>query len=301
MKRQATLKREISIRGIGLHSGEMRFLKLLPAPVNTGIIFVRTDLVGRPKILAQVDSIVNTQLATTIGRGDAQVSTIEHLMAAFAGLGIDNAICEIDGAELPILDGSSLEFYQRIVQAGIEYQSEYSSILKLKRRVEVQIGDKFAVAEPSNHFSISAEIDWKHPLIGKQVYTYQHQGSQFIEIMSSRTFGFFHEVEAMRKMGLARGGSMENAIVLDQEKVLNPTGLRSPDEFVKHKILDAIGDLKLCGYELEARFSFRKAGHAIHAQLMAAILSDRRNYDIVEALPGRVFDIPAQTATAAAY
>ncbi len=281
---QRTLKRSISLRGIGLHSGKEVRLILRPARPNRGIVFVRTDLPHAPEIPARVDRVVNTQLATTIGIGDATVSTIEHLLAAFQGLNVDNAVVEVDGPEVPIMDGSAAPFIEAILKVGIESQLKSKSRLALRRRVDIKVGDKWAIAEPSSKFEVHASIQWNHPLIGNQEFHYIEGKTSLAELAGARTFGFIKDVEMLKRMGLAQGGSLENAVVLDDCMVLNPEGLRFRDEFVRHKVLDALGDFRLAGYPIQGYFRLHCAGHDLHRQLMMEILKNPDNYEIVDSL-----------------
>jgi UDP-3-O-[3-hydroxymyristoyl] N-acetylglucosamine deacetylase len=282
---QRTLKRPVVIHGIGLHSGKEAHLTIKPARPNLGVIFVRTDLPNNPEIAAHYKNIVNTQLATTLGRGKFTIGTVEHVLAALQGMGIDNAIVEIDGPEIPILDGSSGLFCEAMTRAGIETQLPSRPYLSLRRRVELKIDEKWAVAEPSSRLEIHATIDWDHPAIGYQEFHYIEGKTEFAELASARTFGFLRDVEALKRMGLARGGSLENAVVMDEAKVLNPDGLRFKDEFVRHKVLDALGDFKLAGIAIQAYFRLHRAGHQLHSQLLTEIFKDPDNFEIIDHTP----------------
>jgi UDP-3-O-[3-hydroxymyristoyl] N-acetylglucosamine deacetylase len=281
MSFQRTLKSPVSLSGLGLHSGKTVNLTLRPARPNTGIVFVRTDLSGAPRIPAHFTNVKNTQFATTIGNGEASISTVEHVMAALHGMCIDNAIVEIDAPEAPILDGSALGFCGAIQEAGISSQLRRRSYLSLRRKIEIKVAEKWAVAEPSCCLEIHGSIEWDHPSIGYQEYHYAEGTTPFAEIAAARTFGFLSEVEKLKSMGLARGGSLDNAVVLDHALVLNPDGLRFPDEFIRHKILDALGDFKLAGIPIHAHVRLHRAGHDLHAQLLAAIFENPDNYEIV--------------------
>ena len=281
MNLQRTLRSEVLISGVGVHTGLQIQLKIRPALVNAGIVFMRTDLEGCPSIPATYKNIVCTRLATTLGVGQATVSTVEHILAAFYGMGIDNAIVEVSGPEVPILDGSAAPFCKAIREAGIEIQYQQRRVLSLRRKVEIKIGEKWAVAEPSSGLEIFGSIDWDHPSIGYQEFHYKEGKTSFDDLASARTFGFLKEIEALKKMGLARGGSLDNAIVLDDALILNPGGLRSPDEFVKHKVLDALGDFKLAGFSIQAYIRLHRAGHDLHSQLLAEILKNPNNYEII--------------------
>lgn len=286
MYQQKTLKRDITIEGIGLHSGAKARVRLNPSAPNSGIIFVRADLENAPLIPGVVDSVVHTKLATTLG--DAKdsksptISTVEHLLSALQGFAIDNALIEVFGPEIPIMDGSAAPFCRAILDAGIQYQEAPRKVLRIKRRVEVKVAEKWAVAQPSAGFEIQASIDWDHPSIGFQEFHYTDGITDFATIAGARTFGFARDVEALKKMGLARGGSLDNAVVLDDHLILNPDGLRYPDEFVRHKVLDALGDFKLAGFALQGCFKLHRSGHDLHRELLKAILADPRNYEITK-------------------
>jgi UDP-3-O-[3-hydroxymyristoyl] N-acetylglucosamine deacetylase len=279
---QRTLKRAVRFTGVGLHSGSPIELIVKPARANQGISFVRTDLEGSPSIQANYRNVSNTQMATVLGRGRITVSTVEHLLAALAGLGIDNAVVEVGGPEVPILDGSAAPFCKEIMSAGIQAQLQDRPFLALRRRVEVRSEGKWASAEPAQRLEIHASIDWEHPAIGYQEFHYVEGKTMFGELAGARTFGFLRDVEALKRMGLARGGSLENAVVLDDSAVLNPDGLRYPDEFVRHKVLDAIGDLKLAGISIQGYIRLHRAGHDLHSQLVAEIFRDPANYEILD-------------------
>lgn len=283
MQKQHTLSQPVSLVGVGLHSGQPVSVTLRPAKAFHGIRFVRTDLQDAPSIPAHYKQVINTQMATTIGIGRVSVSTVEHLMCALHGLGIDNATVEVNGPELPIMDGSSDPFYQLLLASGVQEQDELRPLVLLKRKVEIHVEDKWAIAEPAPHLKVRASIEWSHPSIGVQHFTYEQGRTNFSEISRARTFGFLKDVEAMKRMGLARGGSLDNAVVLNHEKVLNPGGLRFKDEFARHKVLDALGDLTLSGAPLVASFDLHKAGHDLHWQLLTVIFKNPENYEILDA------------------
>jgi UDP-3-O-[3-hydroxymyristoyl] N-acetylglucosamine deacetylase len=255
-----------------------------PARPNAGIRFVRADLDGAPEVAAHYKNVTNTQMATTLGRGKVSIGTVEHVLAALQGMGIDNCILEVDGPEVPIMDGSSGPFCEAIIQAGVLVQRQKRPVLALRRKVEIKIAEKWAVAEPSSRLEIHGSIEWDHPSIGYQEFHFIEGKTDFAELAHARTFGFVHEVEALKRMGLARGGSLENAVVLDQALVLNPDGLRFPDEFVRHKVLDALGDFKLAGIQIQAYFRLHRAGHDLHSQLISAIFKNPDNYEIIDDL-----------------
>jgi UDP-3-O-[3-hydroxymyristoyl] N-acetylglucosamine deacetylase len=279
---QRTLKSAVTLQGIGLHSGRTATLTLRPARPARGIVFVRSDLEGAPEISAYYKSVVDTRMATTIGRGKATVSTVEHLMAALQGMGVDNVIAEIDGPEIPIMDGSSAAFVEAITEVGTESQLQVRPTLALRRKVELKVGEKWAFAEPSARLEIHGSVDWDHPAIGFQQFHYVEGRTDFSELSRARTFGFLRDVEALKHAGLARGGSLENAVVLDDARVLNPEGLRYPDEFARHKVLDALGDFKLAGISIRAFFRLHRAGHDLHSQLLTAIFRDPDNFEIID-------------------
>jgi len=293
MSYQATLKNAVKMTGIGLHSGKPVQLVLKPGRPGQGIRFFRSDLPGSAPIPAFYKNVINTQLATTLGRGEFTVSTVEHLMAALYGARIDNLDIDVDAPEIPIMDGSAAPFYEIIRETGIEIQLVKKPILVLRRKVEVRAGDKFAIAEPAARLEIHGSIQWEHPAIGYQEYHYIQGKTLFSELCAARTFGFLNDVEALKRMGLARGGSLENAIVLDHAAVLNPEGLRYFDEFVKHKVLDALGDFKLAGIELHAYFRLHRAGHDLHSQILSEIFSNPDHFEIIDDVQQ---DVPASLA-----
>ncbi|MBW8304687.1 MAG: UDP-3-O-acyl-N-acetylglucosamine deacetylase [Brevundimonas sp.] len=264
------------IAGVGVHTGDRVRLAVRPAPVGTGIVFVRTDIKDRDNRIpvsgeAVVDARLNTMIENAAG---VRLSTIEHLMAAFSALGVSNAVVEVDGPELPILDGSALQFVQLLDRAGFRPQEAPVRYIEILEPIRVEEGDKSAVLLPCDRYEMRFEIDFPTPVIGNQVVDFVVDEQTFRdEIMAARTFGFAHEVEALRKAGLARGGSLENAVVIDGDKILNPGGLRMEREFVKHKALDAIGDLYVLGAPLLGRYEGVKAGHAINNLLVRELLA----------------------------
>lgn len=283
MNFQRTIKKPVTLKGIGLHLGKEAAVTLRPAGVNQGILFQRLDLAASLPIEANFRNVVNTQMATTLGKAQVTVSTIEHLMAALHGFGIDNLLVEVQGPEVPILDGSSAPFCTALKAAGIQTQSAPRTALAIKRRVEVKLAEKWAVVEPASRLEVHASIDWDHPSIGFQEFHYVEGKTSFEEIAAARTFGFLRDVEALKKMGLILGGSLENAVVLDSALVLNPEGLRYPDEFVRHKALDALGDFKLAGIQVNGSFKLHRAGHDLHRSILAEVFKDPANYEIIEA------------------
>ena len=283
MIRQRTLKTAIRATGVGLHTGEKVFLTLRPAPVDTGIIFRRVDLDPVVEITAAPDNVGDTSLSTCLIKGDVRISTVEHLLAAMAGLGIDNAIIDVSAPEVPIMDGSAGPFVFLLQSAGIEKQSKAKKFIRIKKRVEVTNGDKKAIFEPFDGFKVSFAIDFDHPVISASANFAEvdFSATSFVkEISRARTFGFMNDIEHLRSKNLVKGGSMDNAIVLDDYRVLNEDGLRYDDEFVKHKILDAIGDLYLLGNSLVGAFTGIKSGHALNNLLLRALVADKDAWEV---------------------
>jgi len=303
MLKQRTIKAIVKTTGIGLHSGRKVHLTLRPAGPNTGVVFTRTDLATPVEIPASATSIGDTRLASVLQKDGARVSTVEHLMSACAGLGIDNLYVDVTAEEIPIMDGSAASFVFLIQSAGIEEQPAAKKFVRVKRAVEVREGDKFARLEPFFGFKLKFTIDFSHPAVdktGQELEIDLADVSYSREIARARTFGFAHEVEMMRELGLARGGSMDNAIVLDEYRILNNDGLRYDDEFVKHKMLDAIGDLYVLGHPLIASYTAFKSGHGLNNVLLRELLAHEEAYEIVsfedtQAAP-RGFSFDAQTA-----
>jgi len=283
MIRQRTLKTAIRATGVGLHTGEKVFLTLRPAPVDTGIIFRRVDLDPVVEITAAPENVGDTSLSTCLIKGDVRISTVEHLLAAMAGLGIDNAIIDVSAPEVPIMDGSAGPFVFLLQSAGIEKQSKAKKFIRIKKRVEVTDGDKKAIFEPFDGFKVSFAIDFDHPVISASANFAEvdFSATSFVkEISRARTFGFMNDIEHLRSKNLVKGGSMDNAIVLDDYRVLNEDGLRYDDEFVKHKILDAIGDLYLLGNSLVGAFTGIKSGHALNNLLLRALVADKDAWEV---------------------
>ncbi|MGD2117475.1 MAG: UDP-3-O-acyl-N-acetylglucosamine deacetylase [Chromatiales bacterium] len=275
MIRQRTLKNVIRATGVGLHTGQKVFLTLRPAVVDTGIIFRRTDLDEPVEIKACPNNVGDTTLSTALEYDDVRVSTVEHLLSAFAGLGIDNAYVDVSAPEVPIMDGSAGPFVFLIQSAGVEEQNAPKRFIRIKKRVVVRDGDKYASFEPFDGFKVSFEIDFRHPAFDQrpQCASIDFSSTSFVkEVSRARTFGFLKDIEALRERNLALGGSMENAIVVDDYRVMNEDGLRYEDEFVKHKILDAIGDLYLLGHSLIGSFCGNKSGHALNNKLLKALI-----------------------------
>jgi UDP-3-O-[3-hydroxymyristoyl] N-acetylglucosamine deacetylase len=258
MLKQRTLKKQVSATGVGLHNGEKVTLTLKPAAIDTGIVFVRADLPGAPKIQATPEAVRDTRMCSALEHNGARVATVEHLMSALAGLGVDNIIVEVTASEIPIMDGSSGPFIYLLQQAGITEQNAPKKFIKIRKLVEVIEGDKWVKFEPYHGFKMDFTIDFAHPVFensGQNVKIDFADNSYIKEISRARTFGFMHEVEYLRANGLARGGSLDNAIVLDEYRVLNRDGLRYDDEFAKHKVLDAIGDLYMLGHPILGAFT----------------------------------------------
>ena len=253
MIKQRTLKNVIRATGVGLHTGEKVYLTLRPAPVDTGVVFRRIDLDLPVEVPARADNVGDTRLSTSLEKDGVKISTVEHLMSAFAGLGIDNAYVDLTAPEVPIMDGSAGPFVFLLQSAGIQEQSSAKKYIRIKKKLRLEDGDKWAQFEPLDGFKVSFTIDFDHPVIKNavQVATVDFSTTSFVkEVSRARTFGFMHDLEALRNAGLARGGSLDNAIVMDNYHILNEDGLRYEDEFVKHKVLDAIGDLYLLGHPL---------------------------------------------------
>ena len=272
---QHTLAGPAIFAGVGLHTGLRVRAAILPAPVDAGIVFLRTDLAGEGPIEARACNVVNTRLNTVIGNeAGATVSTIEHLMAALWALGVDNALVELDGPEVPIMDGSALPFVQMIDHAGVRRQESQRKVVEILAPVEVRDGEKRAALLPAARFEMAFEIAFESALIGRQRIDLAVDEDSFrTELADCRTFGFLREVEALRQAGLARGGSLENAVVLSGDQLLNPEGLRRPDEFVRHKVLDAVGDLYTLGHPLIGRYEGALAGHALNNALARELLA----------------------------
>lgn len=275
--KQRTLKNVIRAMGVGLHTGKKVYLTLRPAAVNTGIRFRRIDLDQPVEILARLENVGDTNLSTTLFQDGTRVSTVEHLLSAIAGLGIDNAYIDLSADEVPIMDGSASPFVFLIQSAGIVEQNSAKKFIRIKKPIGVEQGDKWAVFRPFNGFKVSFEIDFDHPLFTqeKQICEINFSTTSFVkEVSRARTFGFQKDIEYLRSHNLALGGSQDNAIVLDDYRVLNEDGLRYENEFVKHKILDSIGDLYLLGHSLIGAFHGYKSGHALNNQLLRALVAN---------------------------
>ena len=282
MIKQTTLGSSVETDGVGLHTAVPVKVRLTPAPPDTGYVFRRTDL-GGFEIPATVESVAHCGYATTLMRTGVMLSTVEHLLSALRGLGVDNVYIDVDNLEIPILDGSAEIFAEMIEQVGIVEQSLARRALLVRERVSYQQGDRRIGVEPSDHYEIDCLIDFPHPLIGVQKFSlHLNDGAFSREIAAARTFGFTHEIEALRRANLIRGGSLDNAIVLTPNGMLNETGLRFSDEFVRHKILDIIGDLALLGMPIVGKVVAERSGHIMHAGLMSKLLRMRSAWDIVD-------------------
>lgn len=282
--KQRTIKNIVKATGISLHAGDLVALTLKPAPINSGITFVRTDLNPTVAIKATADNIGDTQLCSCLIQQGVRVATIEHIMSAFAAMGIDNAVVEISASEIPIMDGSANPFIFLIQSAGIAEQKAAKKFIKIKRKITVNDGDKFATLEPYDGCRFDFTIDFNHPMFEAKhcKASLDLSTSSFIkEISRARTFGFLSEMEHLRRMNLVKGGSLDNAIVVDEYRVLNAEGLRYDDEFVRHKILDAIGDLYLLGHNLLGAYSGYKSGHGLNNQLCRALLAEQSAWELV--------------------
>jgi len=284
MTQQRTLKNTIRATGVGLHSGDKVYMTLRPAPADHGIVFRRVDLEPAVEVPADAQLVTETTLCTGLSRGDAKIQTVEHLMSAMAGLGVDNAIVELSSAELPIMDGSSGPFVFLLQSAGIVEQGKPKRFIRIKRPVEVRDGDKIARFEPYDGYKLGFTIQFDHPMIPAKQSRQEIEFSTMAyikEISRARTFGFMRDLEYMRERNLGLGGSMDNAIVLDEFRVLNDDGLRYADEFVRHKILDAIGDLYLAGGAILGAYEGYKSGHALNNKLVRALLAEQAAWEWV--------------------
>ncbi len=281
--RQRTVAEEISCTGIGLHSGKKVKLIVRPAPPNNGITFERNDISPNCNVKASFDNVVETNMATTIGFNGYSVSTIEHIMAAFFGMGIDNALVQIDGEEVPIMDGSSAPFVFLLKNAGVTIQNNYKRFLIVKKSIKVEDGNRSVRLYPSNELKITYNINFDHPLIKDQAYEISFSQSTFIqEISRARTFGFLRDVQTLKNNGLARGGSLDNAIVMDEFRILNEDGLRYKNEFVRHKILDFIGDLAIVGHVVIGHFVVERSGHSLNQQLLKKFMAQDKCWKVVQ-------------------
>ena len=282
MNLQRTIKKEINCFSIGLHTGRKVNMKIKPAPTDAGIVFIRTDLPDSAPIHARYDNVCDTTLATTLGSNGVTVSTVEHLLSAFSGMGVDNAVIELDSFEVPVMDGSALPFVNMLKEVGTHSQKKSKKMLIVKKPVSVNSGDTSAMLLPADEFKITYDIDFKHPVIGKQTYHMTFSDEEYEKhICAAQTFGFLKDLEFLQAKGLALGGSLKNAIVLDDNKIINKEGQRIPDVFVKHKILDAIGDLFLLGMPIIGHFVAYKSGHRLNNLLLRELMSKKDCWEIV--------------------
>jgi UDP-3-O-[3-hydroxymyristoyl] N-acetylglucosamine deacetylase len=281
---QRTLKNTIRATGVGLHTGEKVYLTLRPAAVDTGIVFRRVDLAEPVEIKAEAYAVGDTRLSSCLQKDGVRVGTVEHLMSALSGLGIDNAYIDLTAAEVPIMDGSAGPFVFLLQSAGLEEQKAAKKFIRVLKSVEARDGDKWVRFDPHNGFKLDLSIDFDHPVLERssQSVCVDFSTTSYIkEVSRARTFGFMQDVEAMREQGLALGGSLDNAIVMDEYRVLNSDGLRYDDEFVKHKVLDAIGDLYLLGHPLIGAYTAHKTGHALNNRLLRRLLEDKPSWELV--------------------
>jgi len=287
MHLQRTIKREINCRNIGLHSGRKVSMTIRPCGVDEGVVFIRKDLPGDVRIKADFENVRDTILATTIGLNGATVSTVEHLLSALCGMGVDNAVVEVDAPEIPIMDGSALPFVNLLKDVGTTIQNKCKRLLVIRKRISVSEGDGTAMLLPSPEFKITYGIDFEHPLIRQQSYDMTFSDVAYErDICQARTFGFLKDVEYLQAKGLALGGSLRNAVVLDEKRIINKEGLRCHDEFVKHKILDAIGDLSLLGMPIIGHFVAYKSGHRLNNLLLRELMAHRECWKTVSHVVG---------------
>jgi len=284
---EKTLTRKVTFSGIGLHSGREVCIELLPAAAGTGIVFIRQDLPGQPEIVPSPETLIDTKLATTIGiefaGGVAKVQTVEHLLAALIGVEIDNVRIMVNGPEIPIMDGSAAEFVKGFFNAGIEAQNAPRSYISIKREVEVREGNRWARIRPADRLSVKGKIDFDHPLISSTPFRFNFSPKNFKkDLAGARTFGFLKDVEMLRAAGFACGANLSNAIVIDGYRILNEEGLRFGDEFIRHKILDSIGDLALFGKPVLGALEVNCAGHEINTRLVAKVLADSSCFELVQ-------------------
>jgi UDP-3-O-[3-hydroxymyristoyl] N-acetylglucosamine deacetylase len=285
MNLQRTLKKEINCFSIGLHTGRKINMKIKPAPADTGIVFIRKDLPDAMPILARYDNVCDTTLATTLGSNGVTVSTVEHLLSAFSGMGVDNAVVELDSFEVPVMDGSALPFVNMLKEVGTHVQKKNKKMLIIKKPVSVNNGDGSAMFMPADEFKITYEIDFKHPVIGKQSLNMTFSDEIYEkDICAAQTFGFLKDLEFLQAKGLALGGSLKNAIVLDEKKIINKEGQRIENVFVKHKILDAIGDLFLLGMPIIGHFIAYKSGHRLNNLLLRELMAKKDCWEIVNSI-----------------
>ncbi|MDY0186429.1 MAG: UDP-3-O-acyl-N-acetylglucosamine deacetylase [Syntrophus sp. (in: bacteria)] len=285
MNFQKTLKNELTCQSVGLHTGRKITMTIRPAASDEGILLVRRDKDRCHRIKVSLENVTDTTLATTIGTNGTAVSTVEHILSAFSGMGVDNAIIEVDGPEIPIMDGSALPFVEMVKKAGTCMQEKLRKYLVVKKPVHVSEGESYAMFVPSASFEITYRIRFDHPSIGVQSYHLIVSDESYEqEICNSRTFGFLKDVEYLQARGLALGGSLKNAVILDETRIINKEGLRAPDEFVKHKILDAIGDLSLTGMPIMGHFVAYKSGHKLNSMLLKALFEQKESWTTATAV-----------------
>lgn len=299
MAYQQTLRSPVTLAGVGLHGGEKVRARLLPADVDAGVVFRRLDLAAAVEIPGRSAFVVDTALATVLGVHGHRISTVEHCLAALAGMGVDNAIVEVDGPEVPILDGSALPYVEAIGRVGLRRQRGRRRAIRVEKPLRVERGDKFSILRPSDRLKITYSIDFDGGFPGRQHFYTDVTPEIFAsDLAKARTFGFLEEVELLRSLGKARGGSLENAVVLDRGRVLNPEGLRVPDEFVRHKVLDAVGDLALAGMPVLGHLIVHKGGHSLHDALVRQLLARPDAWSLVD-LEDRAW--PAEAAPPSAF
>lgn len=286
MPKQRTLKGVAACSGIGLHSGKKVNIRILPVDEDSGITFVRTDIPDRPAIKAISQNVVDTRLATTLGNGRVTISTVEHLLAAFYGLGIDNAVVEVDSCEIPIMDGSAAHFVNLIQTVGIEFQKKNKKFIVIKKPIKVRDGKKLALLIPAKNFKITYSINFDHPFLSKQSFSTVYSAEVFKgDICSAKTFGFLKEVEWLRSQGLAIGGSLENAIVIGDTKIINKECMKYHDEFVRHKILDCIGDMSLLGANIIGHIIANRSGHCLNQKLVKKVIESPSRWTYATEVP----------------
>jgi UDP-3-O-[3-hydroxymyristoyl] N-acetylglucosamine deacetylase len=286
--RQHTLKREVACAGVGLHSGRVVAMRLKPAPAGFGVHFCRVDLPGSPLVAARYDRVVQTERATTLASNGVRVSTTEHLLAALLCGGVDNALVELDGPEVPIFDGSAVAYLSLLQKAGLAEQGSPRRYLRVTQTMMVQDGDSFVKVRPADRLQICYTIDFSHPLVGKQTSRWSYDPTSFArDIAGARTFGFLRDLNRLRNSGMALGGSLANAMVFDDKNLLNRDGFRLPDECARHKVLDLIGDIALAGVPILAQFEAYKAGHALHNQLLRELLANPECYEMITPLASK--------------
>ncbi|CAA6804990.1 MAG: UDP-3-O-[3-hydroxymyristoyl] N-acetylglucosamine deacetylase (EC [uncultured Campylobacterales bacterium] len=293
MRRQKTIENIVTTSGVGLHKGKQINLRLEPLPVDSGIVFFRSD----KDVLIEVrpENIVNTQMATVLGSGDVTISTIEHLLSAIYAYGIDNLKICVDDNEIPVMDGSSSAFCILLDEAGITEQEKSKKQMIIKKSIKVQDGDKFVEIIPQKSPEFEFSIKFEHPAIAEQNFEFDFNKKNYIkEISRARTFGFLKDIEKLQSMGLALGGNLNNAVVLDDQRILNVEGLRYPNEFVRHKILDAIGDMAIVGYEIIGKYNSHAGSHHLNHLLTKKVLQDSSNYELVSEQVAQDYELAAQ-------